>query len=39
VAYRYDLRSDTGERLPNDPRRVFDATYDPATTGLTLPKG
>jgi hypothetical protein len=39
VPYRYDLRSQSGERLPGDPRAAFQQAFDPATTGLTVPRG
>ena len=39
VPYRYDLRSQSGERLPGDPRAGFEQAFDPATTGLTVPRG
>ncbi|HET7799407.1 MAG TPA: hypothetical protein VFL38_03240 [Humibacillus xanthopallidus] len=39
VPFRYDLRTHAGERLPSDPRASLESTFDPATTGLTLPRG
>jgi hypothetical protein len=39
VPYRYDLRRQSGERLPGDPRAAFEQAFAPATTGLTVPRG